>query len=97
MANLIGLITFFSLGKNLWVMSENGRIGGPGDGLYAAFILFPILAIYAIINIITIILIVRRWKHPCFKVALGYWFIVVVFWVIDVGIFYYNIQGRTPG
>lgn len=96
-ANLIGLIAFFYLGKNLWVTPENGGVGGPGDGLYAAFILFPILIIYAIINFIAIILIVVRWKRPGFKIVLGYWLIVVVVWAINVGIFYYKIQGRTPG
>lgn len=96
-ANLIGLIIFFYLGKNLWIKPEDGGLGGPGDGLYAAFILFPILAIYLIINLITVILIGIRWKQPSFKWALGYWFMVIILWSINVGIFSYNIQGRKGG
>lgn len=92
-ANLVGLIGFFYLGRALGVEPEKGLSGGLGDGLYFLFFLAPILVFFCLVNFVALVLICIRWKQPDFKKALCYWLIVIACWVGNFGILSHNLQG----
>jgi hypothetical protein len=94
-ANLIGLICFFYMGRNLWIKPEDNGLGGPGDGLYFMFFLVPLLAFYCLMNLTALLAFCLAWKAVDFKRAMGYWGLMTILWFMDIGLFLYNIQGRT--